>query len=275
MSRFVGSVAPTTDWNHFRVKIVDRVATVTLTRPERLNALTFQVYADLRELFRQLPQRDDVSAVILTGEGRGFCSGGDVNEIIGELLSMEAGEHLEFTRMTCAVIQNMRECPAPIIAAVNGVAAGAGAVLALASDFRILARQAKFRFLFTQVGLSGGDMGAAYLLPRLVGLGRATEILMFGDPVNADEAVAMGLASRAVESEALLPEAMGLARRLADGPTLAYQTTKLLLSREQDMDLAGALEHEALTQALLMNTRDHSEFHAAFNEGRPPRWSGH
>jgi enoyl-CoA hydratase/carnithine racemase len=274
VSRSSASVPLTADWKHFRVAVADRVAVVTLNRPERLNALTFEVYADLRELFHQLPLRGDVAATILTGEGRGFCSGGDVNEIIGALLRMDARDLLDFTRMTGAVIQNMRECPLPIIAAVNGIAAGAGAVLALAADFRILAPEATFRFLFTQVGLSGGDMGAAYLLPRVVGLGRATEILMFGDAVDAEAAVAMGLAGKVVPAEALLDEATTLARRLADGPALAYAATKLLLSREQDMDLAGALEHEALTQALLMNTRDHAEFHAAFSEGRPPKWSG-
>lgn len=274
MSHVTASVPLTAGWKHFRLDVSDRVATITLSRPERLNALTFEVYADLRELFHQLPQRSDVAAVVLTGEGRGFCSGGDVDEIIAALLRMDARDLLDFTRMTGAVIQNMRECPAPIIAAVNGVAAGAGAVLALAADFRILARDATLRFLFTQVGLSGGDMGAAYLLPRVVGMGRATEILMFGDPIRAEEAVAMGLASKAVEAETLMDEATALARRLADGPALAYAATKLLLGREQDMDLAGALQHEALTQALLMNTRDHAEFHAAFSEGRPPRWTG-
>jgi enoyl-CoA hydratase/carnithine racemase len=274
VTRFPASVPLTTDWSHFHVDVADRVATITLSRPERLNALTFDVYADLRELFHQLALRNDVAAIILTGEGRGFCSGGDVDEIIGELLGMDARDLLDFTRMTGAVVNNMRECPAPIIAAVNGVAAGAGAVLALAADFRILASEAKFRFLFTQVGLSGGDMGAAYLLPRVVGLGRATEILMFGDTIHAADAVAMGLAGSAVAADELLEKANALARRLADGPALAYAATKLLLSREQDMDFAGALEHEALTQALLMNTRDHAEFHAAFSEGRPPRWTG-
>ena len=274
MSHVAASVPLTSDWKHFSLDVSDGVATVTLSRPARLNALTFDVYADLRELFHQLPQRSDVAVVILTGQGRGFCSGGDVDEIIGSLLRTDARDLFDFTRMTGAVVQNMRECPAPIIAAVNGVAAGAGAVLALAADFRILAREATLRFLFTQVGLSGGDMGAAYLLPRVVGLGRATEILMFGDPIAAEQAVAMGLAGKVVPAENLMDEATALARRLADGPALAYAATKLLLSREQDMDLAGALQHEALTQALLMNTRDHAEFHAAFSEGRAPRWTG-
>lgn len=271
---FTGSVPPTDDWRHFAFTVADRVATITLDRPERLNALTFEVYADLREIFRQIPLRDDVDAVIITGRGKGFCSGGDVDEIIGELLTFNPRQLLEFTRMTGAVIQHMRECQVPIIAAINGTVAGAGAVIALASDFRLVVPAARFRFLFTNVGLSGGDMGSAYLLPRLVGLGRATEILMFGDPVDAEQAVAIGLANRVVDPDALMDEAMALARRIADGPTFAYAATKLLLSREADMDLAGAIELEGMTQALLMNTEDHAEFHAAFHRGDAPQWKG-
>ncbi len=262
------------DWEHFDFEIDDRVATITLNRPEKLNALTFDVYADLREAFRQIPLRNDIDAVIITGEGRGFCSGGDVNEIIGELLKFNAKELLEFTRMTGAVIQNMRECQTPIIAAINGTVAGAGAVIALASDFRLCVPRAKFRFLFTQVGLSGGDMGSAYLLPRLVGQGRATEILMFGDAVTAEEAVNIGLANRVVEPEDLMTQANALARRIADGPSLGYAMTKLLITKEADMDLAGAIEYEAMTQALLMKTDDHSEFHRSFNAGEAPNWTG-
>ncbi len=271
---FRGSSSLTSEWEHFAVTVDDRVLTLTLNRPDKLNAITFDAYADLRDLFRELPQADVCDAVVLTGSGRSFCSGGDVNEIIGELLEMDPRELLEFTRMTGAVVQNMRECPIPIVAAVNGTAAGAGAVLALASDFRIVTPATKFRFLFTSVGLSGGDMGTCYLLPRLVGLGRATEILMFGDPVAGEQAVAIGLANRCVDPTALLDEARSLARRLADGPTFAYQATKILLTREADMALHGALEMEAMTQAHLMQTRDHAEFHRAFNAGEPPRWSG-
>jgi enoyl-CoA hydratase/carnithine racemase len=252
----------------------DGVLAITLDRADKLNALTFDVYADLRDLFTEAPHRPDVRAIVLTGEGRGFCSGGDVEEIIGRLLGFDTRQLLDFTRMTGSVIQLMRETPIPIVAAVNGTAAGAGAVLALAADFRLLAPTADFRFLFTKVGLSGGDMGAAHLLPRLVGLGRATEILMFGEPVTADEAVRIGLANRVVERDQLVAEAVALARRLADGPNLAYQATKLLLAREQDMSLAGAIELEAMTQALLMNSHDHAEFHAAFTGRRPPRWEG-
>ena len=262
------------DWQHFDFEVDDRVATITFNRPDKLNALTFDVYADLRELFRELPMRGDIDAIIVTGEGKGFCSGGDVNEIIGELLTFDAKDLLEFTRMTGAVIQNMRECQVPIISAINGTVAGAGAVIALASDFRLCVPRARFRFLFTSVGLSGGDMGSAYLLPRLVGQGRATEILMFGEPVTADDAVTIGLANKVVEPDVLITEANTLARRLADGPRLAYQATKLLISREADMDLAGAIEFEAMTQALLMNTADHAEFHRAFNAGEQPDWRG-
>jgi enoyl-CoA hydratase/carnithine racemase len=271
---FRASAGFTDEWQHVRVTSDDGVLTVTLNRPERLNALTFDVYADLRDLFAEVPHRDDVRAIVVTGEGGGFCSGGDVDEIIGNLLTFDARDLLDFTRMTGAVIQNMRECPIPIVAAVNGVAAGAGAVIALAADFRLLVPDATFRFLFTKVGLSGGDMGSAYLLPRLVGLGRATEILMFGDPVGAEDAVRIGLANRVVPADALAEEARTLARRIADGPNLGYRATKLLLGREQDMDLTAAIEFEAMTQALLMTTKDHAEFHAAFTGKRRPVWTG-
>jgi enoyl-CoA hydratase/carnithine racemase len=274
VSPFRGSVPFTEDWKHFRFEVEDGVATVTFDRPERLNALTFEVYADLRDLLVELPHRDDARVLVITGTGRGFCSGGDVQDIIGALQEADTRELLEFTRMTGSVVQRMRECPLPIVAAVNGVAAGAGAVIALASDLRVLARSARLSFLFTKVGLAGADMGAAYLLPRLVGLGRATELLILGEDVPADRADDLGLAYRVVEDQALPGEASALARRLADGPAMAYAGTKLLLAREQDMDLAGALELEAMTQALLMTSDDHREFYRAFQEGRDPRWSG-
>jgi enoyl-CoA hydratase/carnithine racemase len=268
------SAAFTEDWAHFSVDITDGVATVTFDRPEVLNALTFEVYADLRDLLDELPHRGDVRALVIGGRGAGFCSGGDVNEIIGALLGMGTARLRDFTRMTAEVVQNMRSCPLPIIAAVNGVAAGAGAVIALASDLRLLGRSAKFAFLFTRVGLAGADMGSAYLLPRVVGLGRATEMLMLGESVTADDALATGLAYRVVDDEKLSLEAEQLACRLADGPALAYSSTKLLLTRELDMDLAGALELEAATQALLMTTDDHAEFYNAFKAKRPPKWKG-
>lgn len=274
MSPFRGSVPLTSEWRHFRFEVAGGVATVTFDRPERLNALTFEVYADLRDLLAELPNRDDVRALVLTGTGRGFCSGGDVHDIIGALRAMQARELLDFTRMTGTVVQRMRECPIPIVAAVNGVAAGAGAVLALAADLRVLARSASFRFLFTGVGLAGADMGSAYLLPRLVGFGRATELLLLGDPVDAARAVEIGLAGRVVDDAELAAAANELARRLADGPAFAYATTKMLLTRELDMGLGPAIEMEAFAQALLMRSKDHAEFYAAFTEGRDPRWSG-
>ena len=274
MSPFRASPGFTERWEHFDLDISDGVATVRLSRPDKLNALTFDTYADLRDLLGELPHLGDVRVVVVTGSGRGFCSGGDVDEIIGELQKMGAAELLEFTRMTGAVTKALRECPLPVIAAVNGVAAGAGSVIALASDFRLLSRSASFAFLFTRVGLAGADMGSAYLLPRLVGLGRATELLMLGDRIDAPRAEAIGLATDVVD-DARLPEvAANLARRLADGPALAYSTTKVLLTRELDMDLGSAIELEAVTQALLMKSQDHGEFYAAWRDGRRPRWTG-
>jgi enoyl-CoA hydratase/carnithine racemase len=264
----------TRDWPNFRFQVEDGVATVTFNRPDRLNALTLDVYADLRDLIRELEHHDDVAVVVVTGTGRGFCSGGDVEDIIGKLLA--AGDQrdvLEFTRMTGAVVQAMRELPKPIIASVNGVAAGAGAVIALAADFRLLAVSSSFRFLFTAVGLAGADMGCAWMLPRLVGLGRATEILMLGEKLPAADAAAYGL-GRLVDDEQLAAETAALARRLADGPTFAYAATKLLLTREADMSLQAAIELEAWTQAYLMRSGDHAEFHKAFAEGRQPNWGG-
>jgi len=274
LSPFRGSVPFTEDWKNFRFEIEDAVATVTFDRPERLNALTFEAYADLRELLAELPHRDDVRVLVITGTGRGFCSGGDVEDIIGALQEKGAKELLDFTRMTGSVVQRMRECPLPIIAAVNGVAAGAGAVIALAADLRILARSARLSFLFTKVGLAGADMGSAYLLPRLVGLGRATELLLLGEDVEPARAAEIGLANRVVEDAALMKETAELASRLAEGPATAYATTKLLISRELDTDLAGALELEAFAQALLMTSDDHKEFYRAFTEGRDPKWRG-
>lgn len=258
----------------FEFEVVDGVATVTLNRPDKLNALTFDTYAGLRDLLHELPHRKDAKVLVLTGRGRGFCSGGDVEEIIGELQSMATKELLEFTRMTGAVVKALRECPLPVIAAVNGIAAGAGSVIALASDFRVLARSAAFAFLFTKVGLAGADMGSAYLLPRLVGLGRATELLLLGDKVPAEQAERIGLATSVVDDADLPATATALARRLADGPAMAYSATKVLLTRELDMDLGASIELEAITQALLMTSEDHHEFYSAWSSGRSPQWSG-
>ncbi len=274
MSPFRGSVPFTEHWRHFRLERAGGVATVTFNRPDKLNALTFEAYADLRDLLAELPHRDDTRVLVLRGEGKSFCSGGDVNEIIGETLRMRPDEQLAFTRMTGDVVKAMRECPIPIIAGVQGTAAGAGSVLALAADFRVVARSAKFAFLFTRVGLAGADMGAAYLLPRLVGLGRATQLLMLGDSLPADEAERYGLVSELADDDQLDEAVARLAERLASGPTQAYAQTKALLTREQDMSLSGALELEATTQALLMNGADYAEFHAAFNGKRAPQWQG-
>lgn len=274
MAPYRGSAPFTESWNHFKFGVVDGVGTVTFDRPEQLNALTFDVYADLRDLLTELPHRGDVSVLVVTGTGRGFCSGGDVNEIIGALQTTDSKGLLEFTRMTGAVVQRMREIPIPIIAAVNGVAAGAGAVIALAADLRVMADSAAFHFLFTRVGLAGADMGAAYLLPRLVGLGRATELLLLGDAVSAVAAERIGLANRVVGDDGLMDEALGLAHRLASGPTWAIGSTKSLLTRELDMDLAASIELEAWTQALLMTGEDHRRFYEAFKNGQRPQWTG-
>lgn len=274
MSPFRGSAGFTEHWQHFRLERDDQVATLTFTRPDKLNALTFAAYADLRDLLHELPQRGDTRALVIRGEGRAFCSGGDVQEIIGALLEMRSDELLDFTRMTGAVVRAMRECPVPIIAAVHGVAAGAGSVIALAADFRVVTRSARFAFLFTRVGLAGADMGSAYLLPRLVGLGRATQLLMLGDDLPAVEADRYGLVSELVEDGELDDRAAALAHRLATGPAFAYAQTKSLLSRELDLPLSGALELEAMTQALLMTSEDYAEFHAAFTGRRRPQWKG-
>ena len=274
MSPFRASVPLTGTWEHFQFSVSDGIGTVTLDRPGKLNALTFEAYADLRDLLAELPHRGDTRVLVIRGNGRAFCSGGDVNEIIGATLAMSPDELLAFTRMSGEVIREMRDCPVPIIAAVHGMAAGAGAVIALAADFRVCTPAARFAFLFTKVGLSGGDMGAAYLLPRLVGLGHATRLLMLGDTVDAAEAERIGLVSFLSEKDSFDDEVIALARRLASGPVQAFAQTKALLTREQDMSLSAAIELEAMTQALLMKGEDYAEFHAAFNEGRPPQWTG-
>ena len=274
MTSFKGSSGAPDAWDNFRFTVAEGVATITFDRPDKLNALTFEVYADLRDLLAWLPERDDVRVLVITGEGRGFCSGGDVHAIIGQLIESDQDRLLDFTRMTGAVVQNMRELPLPIIASVNGIAAGAGSVIALAADFRVLARSASFAFLFTKVGLAGADMGSAYLLPRMIGLSRATELLMLGETISSSTAEALGLAYKVVDDAELAGVTNELARSLADGPALAYASTKVLLTRELDMGIADALELEATTQAELMKTDDHAEFYAAFNEGRKPTWTG-
>ena len=274
MTPFTGSPGAPEQWDHFRFSIEDGVATLTLDRPDKLNALTVEVYADLRDLLAWLPERKDVRCLVITGQGRGFCSGGDVHAIIGDLIGSDRERLLEFTRMTGAVVQNMRECLIPIIASINGIAAGAGSVIALAADFRIMARSASFAFLVTKVGLAGADMGSAYLLPRMIGLSKATELLMLGETIDSATADALGLAYRVVDDDELPAATNELARTLAEGPARAYAATKLLLTRELDLNLADAIELEAVTQAELMESADHAEFYKAFNEGRKPNWTG-
>jgi len=248
----------------FRYEEDAGVATITLDRPDRLNALTFDVYAELRDLFATLTGHDAVKVVVITGAGRGFCSGGDVEDIIGELLNREMPRLLEFTRMTGALIRNIRALPKPVVAAINGVAAGAGAVIALAADFRIAVPHASLAFLFTRVGLAGSDMGAAYLLPRVVGLARATELLFLGDRISADEALKIGLVNSVVAPDVLMQEARKLALRLSSGPAFALGMTKTLLNQELDADFAAAIEAEAQGQAICMQTPDFRAAYEAF-----------
>lgn len=274
MSAFRASAPLTESWEHFRFHADSGVATVTLNRPEKLNPLTFESYADLRDLLAELPHHAGVRVLVIEGEGKAFCAGGDVNEIIGELITMAPADLMRFTKMTGDVIRAMRECPIPIITKIQGIAAGAGSVIALASDFRVVGRSGRFAFLFTKVGLSGGDMGAAYLLPRVVGLGRATSLLMLGDTIDSETADRYGLVSQLVEDSELDEAVAALARRIASGPTLALAQTKALLTRELDMSMSASMELDAMTQALLMTTADHAEFHSAFNAGRKPEWKG-
>jgi len=259
-------------YNSFIYEVADNIATIRLNDPERLNALTFETYAELERVFAALADDAAVRVVVLTGAGKGFCSGGSVHDIIGKLIEMNAEEQLRFTRLTCDVVKNMRSLKKPIIAAVNGIAAGAGTILALASDIRLLSDRAKFAFLFTKVGLSGADMGACYLLPRIVGQGRAAELLFTGDTIDAQECFRIGLANRVVEHEKLSDETYGLARRLRDGPVNALAVTKKLLVREADMDLVQALELEASEQARLMQAPNFKEGYQAFIGKRPPKF---
>src|ERR687886_267929 len=249
------------------------VAWVTLNRPERLNALTFEVYRELTDAFAALEDEAQVRVVVVTGAGRAFCSGGDVRDIIGELQGREAEGLLEFTRMTCELVRNMRALRKPVIACLNGTTAGAGACIALASDLRIASTEARIAFLFVKVGLSGADMGAAHLLPRVVGLSKATELLYTGDFVTAGEALAMGLYNRVVPPEQLESETRSLAECLARGPSFALGVTKEMLNRELDASLDTALEWEAQAQALCMQHPDYREAYEAFIEKREPRFN--
>src|SRR6059058_365399 len=250
----------------------DGIATITLNRPERLNAITFEVYHELTNFFVTLRDEKGVRVVVITGAGRAFCSGGDVRDIIGELQGRDAEGLLEFTRLTCELIRNIRALQKPIIASLNGVTAGAGACIALASDIRIAAEEAKIAFIFVKVGLAGTDMGATYLLPRVVGLAKATELLMTGDFVTASEAAAIGLYNKVVPRDQLETATREFAEKLARGPALGLAKTKEMLNREMHMGFESALEAEAVAQALCMQHPDFEEAHAAFIEKREAKF---
>jgi enoyl-CoA hydratase/carnithine racemase len=250
------------------------VASITLDRPEALNALTFEVYRELTGTFLGLADRPELRAVVLTGTGRAFCTGGDVKDIIGPLLDRDAAALHEFTRMTCDLVRAMRAAPQPIVASLNGTVAGAGAILAIASDLRLAAESAKIAFLFVKVGLAGADMGACHLLPRIVGLGRAAELLMTGDFIDASEALRIGLYNRVVPADRLEAETAALVDRLVRGPAAGIAATKRALHREMHMDLETALSEEARVQAELMRGPDFREGYRAFIEKRPPRFDG-
>jgi enoyl-CoA hydratase/carnithine racemase len=248
------------------------IVTLTLNRPERMNALTFELYDELRQTIRTLSDEPGARVIVLTGAGRAFCSGGDVHDIIGALVGRDYRALLEFTRMTCDLILAMRQCRRPIVAALNGTVAGAGAVIAAASDIRIASSDARIAFLFTRVGLAGADMGAAWLLPRIVGLGRASEILMTGEFLSADEAYRIGLYNQVVEPGLLGATVRARAEALARGPSFALEITKDALNREAHMDLGSALESEAQIQASLMMHPDFREAYEAFRDKRPAKF---
>ena len=248
----------------YSVDSTSAVATITLNRPERLNALTFEVYTELRDTFRALDTEPGVRAILITGTGRAFCTGGDVEDIIGALFSRDAAGLLEFTRLTGDLILSIRQCRRPVVAALNGTVAGAGAVIA--------AESAKIAFLFSRVGLAGADMGAAWLLPRIVGLAHASEILMLGDFVTAERAAQVGLYNRVVPGERLMAEATDVAARLARGPSVALGVTKQALNEEAAMDLVSAIEWEARAQAACMQNPNFREAYEAFRAKREPKF---
>jgi enoyl-CoA hydratase/carnithine racemase len=259
---------------HFLWQVQDGVATLTLNRPERKNPLTFDSYAEMRDLFHALKWADDVHVVVLHGAGDNFCSGGDVHEIIGPLVALKAPELLMFTRMTGELVRTMRACPQPIVAAVDGVCAGAGAIMAMASDMRLGTARSKTAFLFNRVGLAGCDMGACAILPRLIGQGRASELLYTGRSLGGEEGERWGFFNRLCEPAALLPDAQALARSLAEGPTFANGITKTMLHQEWAMTLEQAIESEAQAQALCMLTQDFSRAYHAFVAKQKPRFEG-
>lgn len=259
---------------HFRWSVAEGVGTIVLDRPERKNPLTFESYGELRDLFRGLVYAADVHAVVITGAGGNFCSGGDVHEIIGPLTKMGAPQLLAFTRMTGDVVKAMRACPQPIVAAVDGICAGAGAMLALASDVRYGTAEARVAFLFTRVGLAGADMGACALLPRVIGLGRATELLLSGRAMQAGEALASGFFNHLCPASSVLEEAQKFARTLASGPTFGHAMTKKMLHQEWAMNLDEAIDAEAHAQALCMQTKDFRRAYEAFAAKKTPVFEG-
>lgn len=266
--------AKTYEPQHFQSKVNGKILTITLDRPDRKNPLTFESYAELRDLFRNLVYSKDVKIVVITGSGGNFCSGGDVHEIIGPLVRMqEAGDMqglLAFTRMTGDLVKAMRRCPQPVIAAVDGVCAGAGAILAMASDLRVATPKTKTAFLFVRVGLAGADMGACSILPRIIGQGRASELLYRGRVMTAEEGERWGFYNEIVESEAVLEKAQDLANELASGPTFAHAMTKACLSQEWAMTVDDAIEAEAQAQAICMQTQDFARAYRAFvKKGKP------
>ena len=261
-----------TDSFHYREEA--GIARIQFARPDTLNSLTLKVYRDLTDLMYQLRTNDAVRVVVIEGNGKGFCSGGDVHEIIGELFSRDVKGLLEFTRMTGELVTNMRLLEKPIVASINGIAAGAGAVIALASDFRIFAEEAKIAFLFQKVGLTAADMGAVHLLPKVVGLARATELLMLGDSITSAEAYRIGLANSVVPLSDLAQATNALAERLNRSATMALGLTKRLINNEWNMDLISAIEQEATAQALMLQSEDHKEFHRSFVEKRKPKFTG-
>ena len=269
-TRLAGHVARHFHWNVDD----DRVATLTLDRPEKKNPLTFESYAELRDLFRALVLAEDVRVVILHGAGGNFCSGGDVHEIIGPLTRMTMPELLAFTRMTGDLIKAIRGCPQPVISAVEGICAGAGAMLALASDFRFGTPKTKTAFLFNRVGLAGADMGACTLLPRLIGQGRASELLYTGRVLGGEEGLAWGFYTGLTEPGGTLERARNLARELASGPTFAHAMTKKMLHQEWSMPIDEAIEHEAQAQAICMQTRDFRRAYEAFVRKETPKFEG-
>jgi len=259
---------------HVRLAVDGKVATLTLNRPEKKNPLTFESYAEIANIFRAASKDKVVKAFVVTGEGGNFCSGGDVFEIIGPLVEMDTAGLLEFTRMTGEAVKAMRQCPQPIVAAVDGICVGAGAILAMASDLRLGTARAKVAFLFNKVGLGGCDMGACAMLPRIIGQGRASELLYTGRPLPGDEGERWGFFNRLVEPDDLLPAAQALAHEIAHGPTFAHAMTKRMLQVEWALSVEDAIESEAVAQALCMTTEDFARAFRAFAAKQKPVFEG-